>query len=216
MIDLHVHTTFSDGALIPAETARRARVAGYKALCFTDHADHSNYALVLDNILRFVKAAGPFAGIELFAGVEITHVPPALIPDLITEVRDRGAQLVVVHGQTLVEPVEDGTNLAAIQGGADVLAHPGLLRKEDAALAAEKGVHVEITTRKGHSLSNGHVAALSREFGYSLVVNNDAHTGDFVSAELRRNVALGASLSEEEYQLAEHNSRKLVEKMLRG
>ncbi len=216
MIDLHVHTTFSDGALIPAETARRARVAGYKALCFTDHVDHSNLAHILDCMIPFIKKCAPYAGIELFAGVEITHVPPALIPDLIDEARARGAQLVVVHGETLAEPVEEGTNLAALTGGADILAHPGLLRPEDAELAAEKGVHIELTTRKGHSLSNGHVCRLARAHGARLVINNDAHApGDFISQEQRSRIALGAGLTPEECELVEHNSRRIVEGLLR-
>ena len=42
MIDLHTHTFFSDGGLLPSELARRARIAGYQALAFTDHADVSN------------------------------------------------------------------------------------------------------------------------------------------------------------------------------
>ncbi len=55
------------------------------------------------------------------------------------------------------------------------------------------------------------MAALARQFGARLVVNNDAHEpGDFVSRSLRRAVALGAGLSEEEYQAAEVNSRELL------
>ena len=217
MIDLHVHTTFSDGVLIPAETARRARVAGYRALCFTDHADHSNIGLILDNVSRMARVCSPYAEIDLFSGVELTHVPPPLIPDLIREARERGAQLVVVHGETLVEPVAPGTNLAAIAGGADILAHPGLLRPEDAQLAAERGVYLELTTRKGHSLSNGHVAKLAFQYGAKVVLNNDAHEpGDFVGRELRRNIALGAGLLPEQYELVEHNASKLVQQMLRN
>lgn len=58
MIDLHTHTIFSDGELIPAELVRRAEVAGYKALCMTDHADESTMYYTLENILRFVKNMG--------------------------------------------------------------------------------------------------------------------------------------------------------------
>jgi len=167
-------------------------------------------------MIPFIKQCAPYAGIELFAGVEITHVPPALIPDLIDEARARGAQLVVVHGETLAEPVEEGTNLAALTGGADILAHPGLLRPEDAELAAEKGVHIELTTRKGHSLSNGHVCRLARAHGARLVINNDAHApGDFISQEQRSRIALGAGLTPEECELVEHNSRRIVEGLLR-
>jgi histidinol phosphatase-like PHP family hydrolase len=211
VIDLHTHTTFSDGVLIPAESARRAKVAGYAAMAFTDHADASNLELILGNVAKVAKAYGPYAGIDLFFGVELTHVPPGLIPDLVRQARALGAQIVVVHGQTVAEPVEEGTNLAAIEAGCDILAHPGLITPEEVKLAAEKGVYLEITTRKGHSLTNGHVAALARRFGARLVINNDAHEpGDFVSRAMRRAVALGAGLTEEEYQAAEANSRELL------
>ena len=211
MIDLHTHTTFSDGALIPAEAARRARVAGYTAMAFTDHADASNVEFILANVSKVARSYGPYAGIDLFCGVELTHVPTGLIPDLVRQARGLGAQLVVVHGETVVEPVEQGTNLAAIEAGCDILAHPGLITPEEVRLAAEKGVYLEISTRKGHSLANGHVAALARKFGARLVINNDAHEpGDFVSRTLRRAVALGAGLSEEEVRAAEANSRELL------
>jgi len=49
MIDLHTHTTFSDGELIPAELARRAAKAGYRAMAMTDHADFSNLELILQH-----------------------------------------------------------------------------------------------------------------------------------------------------------------------
>ena len=215
MIDLHTHTLFSDGVLIPAELARRATKAGYKVLAMTDHADASNLGLILDNIGRFVKETGPYLDIEVLCGVEITHVPPPLIPDLIKEARRRGAQIVVVHGETVAEPVLIGTNLAAIEGGADILAHPGMLTPEDAQLAAEKGVCLEITSRKGHSLTNGRVAALARQFEAKLVINNDAHEpGDLIPLDLRKKVALGAGLAPEEYARAEANSRALVARLL--
>ncbi|MGM0646431.1 MAG: histidinol phosphate phosphatase domain-containing protein [Thermodesulfobacteriota bacterium] len=217
MIDLHTHTVFSDGELIPAELARRARVAGYRAVAMTDHADGSNLGIILENIGRMVRQFAPFTGIELFCGVELTHVPPALLPELVAEARQGGAQLVVVHGETLVEPVEEGTNLAAIEAGVDILAHPGVLRGEEARLAAEHDVALEITTRKGHSLSNGHVAAMARAYGARLVLNNDAHgPSDFVPGELRRGVALGAGLNQEEYHQLEENARRIVSRLITG
>ncbi len=214
MIDLHTHTTFSDGVLIPAESARRAAKAGYQAMAMTDHADESNMEFILTNVSRFVKLTGPYLDLEVLCGVEITHVPPALIPDAIAKARKLGAQIVVVHGETVVEPVLTGTNLAAIEGGADILAHPGMLTPEEAQLAAEKGVALEITSRKGHSLTNGRVAALARQFGAKLTLNNDAHEpGDFIGLELRKKVALGAGLTAEEYLQAEANSRELVNRL---
>ncbi len=216
MIDLHTHTTFSDGELIPAELVRRATKAGYQGLAITDHADPSNLHLILDNLLPFAKQAGPFLDLNLIVGVELTHVPPPLIPDMVEQARAAGAMLVVVHGETIVEPVARGTNLAAIEAGVDVLAHPGLITEQEVLLAAEKGVHLEITTRKGHSLTNGHVAAMARRFGAKLVIDNDAHApGDLISQELRRQVALGAGLSQEEYLEAERNAEYIMSRVLR-
>ena len=46
MIDLHTHTLYSDGELIPAELWRRAQVKGYRYLAITDHVDASNFEVV--------------------------------------------------------------------------------------------------------------------------------------------------------------------------
>ena len=37
MIDLHTHTFFSDGVLIPSELFQRARAKGYHTIAVTDH-----------------------------------------------------------------------------------------------------------------------------------------------------------------------------------
>ncbi len=217
MIDLHTHSTFSDGCLIPAELCRRAAKAGYSAVAITDHADHSNITFILENLLRFVRQAGPFLGIDVLAGVEITHVPPPLIPDLIATARKLGAQIVVVHGETIVEPVLRGTNLAAIEGGADILAHPGILTPQEATLAAQKNVALELTTRKGHSLTNGLVAALAKAHGAKLVIDNDAHEpADFVSLEMRKKIAMGAGLTPEDYTQTDQNAQTILTRAPRG
>lgn len=213
MIDLHTHTFFSDGELVPAELVRRAAVAGYRAMAITDHADKSNTAWLLANIVGVVEELGDANGMDVLAGVELTHVAPASIVDAVKLARDHGAQLVVVHGETIVEPVMPGTNLAAIKAGVDILSHPGLISAEEVQLAAEMDVCLEITTRKGHSLTNGHVARLARKYGAKLVINNDAHApGDMVSAEQMRRIALGAAMTEEQFLQAQQNSAALVKR----
>lgn len=211
MIDLHTHTFFSDGELVPAELVRRASVAGYSAMAVTDHADKSNIAWLLSNLVGVVDELGEANNMVVLAGVELTHVPPSTMADATQMAREHGAEIVVVHGETIVEPVMAGTNLAAIRAGVDILSHPGMITDEAVELAAEKGVCLEITTRKGHSLTNGHVARLAERYGASLVINNDAHApGDLVSPEMMKNVALGAGMSEEQYQQAVKNSQQLV------
>lgn len=215
MIDLHTHSTFSDGELLPAELIRRAKVAGYRALAITDHADAANMEHLLTCLPKIAKL-GHFFDMDVLAGVELTHVPPALIADHVRSARDLGAQIVVVHGETVVEPVEQGTNLAAIEAGVDVLAHPGLITEEEVKLAAEVGVALEITTRGGHNYTNGHVALLARKYGAKLVINNDAHSPrDLVGAELRAAAALGAGLTREEVRQAEKNAFEIVQRATR-
>jgi len=215
VIDLHTHSTFSDGELIPAELARRAKAAGYRAIAITDHADASNLDLVVPRLTAMAREYSVFMDIVILAGVELTHVPPALLAQEAGRARELGAQIVLAHGETVVEPVERGTNLAAIEAGVDVLAHPGLISEEEVRLAAQKGVLLEITTRAGHAYANGHVLALARRHGAGIVLNNDAHAPrDLVGADLRRRIALGCGMTDEDCRAADGRAWTLVSRCL--
>lgn len=210
-----MHTLFSDGVLLPFELARRAEAAGYRGIAFTDHVDPSNIEHAITSLVRAARELKGQIGLDVVPGAEITHVPPQMISTLIRQARDYGAALVIVHGETLAEPVVAGTNRAAIEAGADILAHPGLITNEEAALAATNDVALEITTRKGHSLSNGHVVAVARAAGATLVLNNDAHAPeDLVSLEQARRILRGAGLDEKAMEEVLRASEKLMEKAL--
>ena len=212
MIDLHSHTFFSDGELVPAEHARRAEVQGVEKLGITDHADASN----VQECIERVKRAKDDAPIRLLSGVEVTHVPPKNIGRIVGMARDAGADIVVAHGETPVEPVVEGTNRAAIEAGVDVLGHPGLIEREDAERAAEEGVRLEITARGGHSLANGHVARVAEEVGAKLVVNTDSHhPRDFITRNRAVEIARLAGLSEERaVETVDENPRELLDEIL--
>ncbi len=214
MIDLHTHTLFSDGALIPSEHVRRVEQMGYQAIAITDHADSSNIGILIPNLIRVAKDLNAVNRTRLIVGVELTHVPPSLIGPLAVESRALGAQLIVVHGETPVEPVLPGTNRAALEADIDLLAHPGFITEEEAALAARKGILLELSGRKGHSLTNGHVAKMAQKTGALLAINADAHApGDFLSAEMAEKVGLGAGLTLEEYRHIRRNMEQLVNKL---
>ncbi len=215
MIDLHTHTLFSDGVLLPAELARRAQVLDYKALAMTDHVDSSNLDFVLPRLVAVCADLQPEMSITLIPGVEITHVPPASIARLAAKARDLGAKIIIVHGESVVEPVCPGTNQAALESDIDILAHPGLISEMEAERAAKMGICLEITTRGGHSITNGHVAKVAREFGAPLVLNNDAHVpGDLVRLEFAEKVARGAGLTGAEWQSMREKSKELVQRAL--
>ncbi|MDD2524144.1 MAG: histidinol phosphate phosphatase domain-containing protein [Endomicrobiaceae bacterium] len=176
MIDLHTHTLFSDGVLLPSELVYRAKFKGYKIIAITDHVDYSTYDYVIPRILKVADVLQNNYDIQVIAGVEITYVPPKLIKDMVSRCRQLGSQLIVVHGETVAETVPEGTNHYAVQAGIDILAHPGHIKKEDVLLAKENNVCLEITTRNGHNATNKEVATLTLECGAKFVFDTDSHS----------------------------------------
>jgi histidinol phosphatase-like PHP family hydrolase len=139
MIDLHMHSTLSDGELIPSEVVSRALFAGYTHLAITDHVDPSNVENVVERMVHVCSQLRGKVRAKVYPGVEITHVPPRLIAPLAAIARKRGAKVILMHGETIVEPVPKGTNLAAIRAKVNILAHPGLLSEEEATLQIIRG-----------------------------------------------------------------------------
>ncbi|MCS7280620.1 MAG: histidinol phosphate phosphatase domain-containing protein [Desulfobacterota bacterium] len=198
MIDLHTHSLLSDGELVPSELARRAYVKGYKVIGISDHADLTNFERITQSILKITE--GQYWGIKIVPGIELTHVPASMLKNVIERVRKEGICYVTVHGETITEPVEEGTNRAAIEAGCDILAHPGLINEEDVKLAAKMGVFLEISARKGHSLGNGRVAMLSKKYGAKLIFGSDAHSpSDLVDETLAKKIVVGAGLDEDDF-----------------
>jgi putative hydrolase len=217
MIDLHTHSLFSDGELLPAELTRRAAAAGYRAIAITDHGDFSNLDLIIPRLVRVAADLGRGWGLTVLPGIELTHLPPDAIAAAAVEARRLGAAVIVCHGETIAEPVAPGTNRAALEADIDILSHPGLITLEEAQLAAERGILLEITTRRSHALTNGHVARMALAAGARLVVNNDAHApGDLVSLEMARKIALGAGLSNEQFEECRLNAEDLVREAARS
>lgn len=215
--EFHCHTGFSpDATWAPLEMIRCALDRGQAAIALTDHVGVSNVESVLTALLSERESARAWPEIEVFVGVEITHVPPVLIPEVAARARRAGAEIILVHGETLVEPVAPGTNHAAVScPDVDILAHPGLISKEDAELAARNDVFLELSARRGHSLTNGHVAQGARDTGARLILNTDAHQPeDLISAEFASRIALGAALSDSEAtQLLAENPERLLARL---
>lgn len=218
MFDFHTHTLISDGDLIPAESVRRAETTGYRILGMADHSDLATLDTQIPVIVAAARAENRAAeGISVLPGTEVTHVRPSQMAETVRMARELGALYVVVHGETLSEPVQPGTNRAAIEAGADILAHPGLIGEEEVKMAAERGVMLEISGRKGHSLSNGHVARLARKHGAKLIFGSDAHTvGDMPTRDFAELICRGAGLERDEvdamFARAEAFGTRLLEK----
>jgi putative hydrolase len=198
LYDFHCHTYLSDGELSPVELIRVASINGYTAMAITDHGGLGFLEDRFRELRRDISLATKYWPIDVFMGVELTHLPPEAIAEAARSARAAGAHIVVVHGETMVEPVPPGTNMAAIRcPDVDVLGHPGLLTEEEAMLAARREVFVEISARRGHSLSNGLVTKLCIQAGARLIVDSDGHgPDDLLTEEKARKVALGAGVPE--------------------
>lgn len=212
LIDVHTHTFYSDGVLSPMEHVRRAVVNGYTALGIADHVGVGGVVDLIAALKQDREVVERYWPIKVIVGVELTHVPAEAMAEAAAFARNAGAELVVVHGETPVEPVPAGTNHAAITSGlVDVLAHPGLLTDEDARLAAAGDVFLELSARRGHSLTNGHVARTAAAAGARLMVNSDAHEpSDLLTAAFQERVARGAGVPQAELEAVLRQHPQLV------
>ena len=214
--DFHTHTSLSDGVLSPIELIRRAVIVGYRAVALTDHAALGELSRIIKETTEICNLARTYWDIIAIPGIELTHVPAQAISETAKQAKELGAWIVVVHGETITEPVEEGTNLAALRSPyIDILAHPGLLSLEAATLAAANGIFIEISAKKGHCLTNGYVASLAQQTGAKLLLGSDAHNEhDLLSASLAHAIVHGAGLDDAAcHQILEINPKLLMENL---
>jgi histidinol phosphatase-like PHP family hydrolase len=180
-------------------------------IAITDHIDYSNIEFVVLNIIKAAKILTNNYDIIVLPGVELTYIPPDLIKQVAVECREIGAKIVVVHGETTVENVPPGTNIRAIEACVDILAHPGHLSEVEAEIAANNNVKIEITTRKGHGITNKEVAEIAIKKKAKLVLNSDAHNPENLLT--RKNVTkvlLESGLPDCYYKVMQKNAMEIV------
>ena len=214
MYNLHCHTLLSDGALLPSEVAMRYMAAGYRVIAITDHADYSNIEYMVKGVVEFCRHWPKNAGINVLPGVELTHLPLEQFKPLTKYCRAKGIKVIVGHGETPVEPVIKGTNRACIEAGVDILAHPGLINEDDSKLAQQKGVFLELTSRRGHRDTNTHVMEQALKFGAKLILNNDSHTPeDIIKPEELAQEGLNLGLTQKEIAKIEEDVAQFLNKV---
>ncbi|MCL2115495.1 MAG: histidinol phosphate phosphatase domain-containing protein [Methanobrevibacter sp.] len=209
-----MHSLFSDGELLPSEIARRAQVLNHETIAITDHVDSSNLGAI-SKIIEAIDDINNNWDINVVPGAEITHAPAEVIDKLAKKSRKLGAEVVLVHGETLAEPVVEGTNLAAVKSSnVDILAHPGLITIEEAEIAKKNNVTLELSARKGHCLANGHVACIANEIGVDLVIDTDTHSpGDLITFQQAQKIGFGAGLTKDKViEALVDNPKKILEK----
>jgi len=76
-------------------------------------------------------------------------------------------------------------------------------------------VHLEITARKIHSITNAHVADIARRAGARLVIDTDSHEpDDLIAKDDAVKILTAAGLDEKETKEVFKNSEKLARELL--
>jgi putative hydrolase len=216
LFDFHTHSFHSDGVLSPVELIHRAFMQGYTAIAIADHVATGSLKRVIGEVSEDCELARTYWDIIAIPAVELTHLPPQAISDAAQKAKELGAWLVVVHGETSVEPVPKGTNLAAVQSPyVDILAHPGFITSDEIAIAQENHVFIELSARRGHSKTNSHIASLCRNTGVRLLLNSDAHTeDDLLTTEQTTKVLNEAGITIDQHPtILEHNPLLIIDRI---
>lgn len=168
MIDLHLHTTASDGRSTPDALVREVQAAGITTMALTDHDTVAGIATT--------AAAAAAAGMEFVAGIEITAVvdgrdlhmlgyfidvtAPELGPFLTRQraERRRRVQAIAARLEQLGAPIDETTLLA----NADRQAGKSLGRPLVAAALIEAGHARDVSDAFNRYLAEGRPAFIER------------------------------------------------------
>ena len=207
MIDLHAHTTFSDGSLTPTELVEEASAIGLAAVAVTDHD-------TVDGLPEAL-AAGERLAIRVVPGVEINLEHARVTMDMLgyflagrpNGELQRECAIVDFHHDAFERFLRRGApawvdrrrlslgaavKLLRASGGLPVLAHPGIIHTDDAGLehivrdAARLGVaglecyyplHDEATVARCLALARKYALVPTGGSDYHGTVKPDAHLG---------------------------------------
>lgn len=140
--DFHVHSEFSEGESSIEDIAKRAKLLGYKGICFTTYLDDKNKIKKTKEIASNLSKKN---GIEIFIGFEARNTSE--LEKLIKSRREY--DVLLVKGSDLL------LNRKAVETKeVDILTHPEYNRRDSgfnhvmAELAAENNVAIEINFRE--------------------------------------------------------------------
>src|SRR5436190_17391207 len=159
MIDLHLHTTASDGALSPSELVERSRSAQLTVIAITDH----------DTTAGACAARGPAAeaGLELVPGIEVSAVAEGRDVHMLGYFMDPASPVLATflerqRAERLRRVAEIGERLAALGCRVDVGA---ILDSAGSARSVGRPQLADALVRAGHAADRDDAFARYLEFG---------------------------------------------------
>lgn len=198
-VDLHVHSSMSDGRDGLRSLADAAEAKGLAAVAITDHGPGHGSGATERQVRRLKREAGllqPDYRVRILVGIEAEILPTG---EVMLDSRD-GMDIVLAsfHGRPAEEAYYRAVFKAVADPRVDVLAHHAWISgrtsataRYDAGLAgilASSGVAVEVNA--GHALPSWDFLQLCRARGVRHTIGSDAHrAADVGSVAWARNTA---------------------------
>lgn len=193
--DLHMHTTWSDGAQSLEEMVNQARVKGYAFMAITDHSKYLRVAGGLDETrLRkqreeIGKLNEKYRDIHIFSGVEMDILPNGNLDFSTDFLQEMDFVIGAIHSSFNQEQdkIMDRLYAALESPYVSLIAHPtGRLigRRDGYKVDLEKLIHkaketntaLEINANPNRLDISPEWARLAQATGVTLSINTDAHS----------------------------------------
>lgn len=134
-----------------------------------------------------------YENIQCFFGIKLMHIPPSLIEKSVLLYRALGIHLIAVHGESISDMVEQGTNFNACLAHIDILYHAGLIDEKCVELAKENNVFLEICSNPKHAYTNAHIAKIAEKYGAKIIFGSGAtKLEELHSPEMQKAIYAGA------------------------
>lgn len=154
--DLHLHTVYSDGDLLPEDVVDLAKSQGYDVICITDHNEVNGAYVARDYASTLPGAPTVLIGEEITPTASGQHILAIGIEDKI------------LPGNS----DQETCNLIHAQGGAAVIAHPGFGNIFiDPAIFSQA-----IQYADGAEYFSLAIGEWNNTKNFSIIANSDAHT----------------------------------------
>ncbi|MBM6617529.1 DNA polymerase/3'-5' exonuclease PolX [Bacillus suaedaesalsae] len=192
--DLHMHSTWSDGAHSIEQMAEACRAKGYSYMAMTDHSKYLRVAngLTVEQLIRqreeIKRLNEKYDDFTILSGVEMDILPDGTL-DYDDELLEEMDLVIASIHSSFSQPRETIMNrlrTALESFHVDIIAHPTgrILGRRDGydvdvemliQLAKETNTALELNANPNRLDLSSHYIQLAQEAGVKIVINTDAH-----------------------------------------